>query len=182
MLFTDRSASSPSLIPGAVEWALLVIIPWLYYRLLPKPLSGIPHDARSGKRLLGDIPDVRFIVTIEIFAVKLRLTISQVFKYSKQTNEIWSFLRARSFELNSPIFQVFMNGPGGRPWVVLTDFRESQDIQTHRQGEFDRSAFLGDVFGPLIPGNHVWVRRLSSCFDLIFLRRLVPVLKKKRSR
>jgi len=112
----------------------------------------------------------------------LDLPTSQAFKHRKQTNEVWSFLRARSFELNSPIFQLFMNGPGGRPWVVLTDFRESRDIQTHRQGEFDRSAFLGEVFGPLIPGNHVWVRPLPSCFDLICVRRFVPVLKNDHAR
>lgn len=55
-----------------------------------------------------------------------------------------------------------MRNPIGKPWVVISDFRESQDIQLCRQGEFDRSAFLADVFGPLLPGNHVWVRRLKS--------------------
>jgi hypothetical protein len=61
-----------------------------------------------------------------------------------------------------------MRGPLGKPWVVVTDFRESYDIQAHRQGEFDRSAFLGDVFGPLLPGNQVWVRlrtKMSACFQ-----------------
>ncbi|KAF1948160.1 cytochrome P450 [Byssothecium circinans] len=122
---------------GRFPFVLLVAILWLYYRLLPKPISGIPFDTRSTKRLLGDIPDA--------------------LKHRTQTGEIWSLMRERSLELNSPIFQMFMTGPGGKPWVILTDFRESQDIQTHRQGEFDRSAFLGDVFGPLIPGNHVWM-------------------------
>lgn len=56
---------------------------------------------------------------------------------------------------------MFMNGPLRKPWVILADFREAQDIQMYRQGEFDRSSFLADVFGPLLPGNHVWVRTYS---------------------
>ena len=73
------------------------------------------------------------------------------------TGETWSFVTKRVQELNSPIIQLFMRGPLRKPWVVITDFRESLDIQTVRQGEFDRSAFLADVFGPLLPYNHVWV-------------------------
>ena len=42
--------------------------------------------------------------------------------------------------------------------MVITDFRESADIQQNRQNEFDRSTFIKEVFGPLLPGNHVWVR------------------------
>ena len=47
--------------------------------------------------------------------------------------------------------------PFGKPWVIVADFREAQDIQTNRQHEFDRSTYIGEVFGPLLPGNHVWV-------------------------
>ncbi|PSN60129.1 cytochrome P450 [Corynespora cassiicola Philippines] len=126
-----------SLTLGTVGFILLITLPWLYFRLLPKPIPGIPYNASSAKKLLGDIPD----------AIKFR----------RRTGELWSFIRSRCLELNSPIFQLFMTGPGGKPWVILTDFRESHDIQTHRQGEFDRSSFLGEVFGPLIPGNHVWM-------------------------
>jgi hypothetical protein len=39
-------------------FVLLVIIPWLYYRLLPRPILGIPYDKRSSTKLFGDIPDV----------------------------------------------------------------------------------------------------------------------------
>ncbi|KAH7408175.1 cytochrome P450 [Phaeosphaeria sp. MPI-PUGE-AT-0046c] len=122
---------------GAFIIVLCLAVTWLYYRLLPKPIDGIPYKSKSKNKFLGDIADA--------------------IKHRKQTGEIWSFMRARSIELNSPIFQMFMTGPGRKPWVILTDFRESHDIQTHRQGEFDRSSFLGEVFGPLIPGNHVWM-------------------------
>ncbi|XXG98989.1 hypothetical protein Hte_005322 [Hypoxylon texense] len=47
--------------------------------------------------------------------------------------------------------------PYGKPWVIVNDFREAMDIQTHRTNEFDRAHFLGDIFKPLLPGNHVWM-------------------------
>lgn len=47
--------------------------------------------------------------------------------------------------------------PFGKPWVIITYFRESQDIQMSRSSEFDRAHFIGDLFKPLLPGNHVWV-------------------------
>ena len=51
--------------------------------------------------------------------------------------------------------------PFGKPWVIVADFREAQDIQVNRQDEFDRSTYIGEVFGPLLPGNHVWVRPIT---------------------
>lgn len=80
-------------------------------------------------------------------------------KWRAETKEIWSYIRHLAIELDTPIFQMFMR-PFGKPWVILTDFRESQDIQLNRQHEFDRSKYIGEVFGPLLPGNHVWVRLL----------------------
>lgn len=78
---------------------------------------------------------------------------------------MWSFVKQRALELDSPVFQLFMKGPFSKPWVIVTDFRENQDIQSMRQGEFDRSTWLGDVFGPLLPGNHVWV---GQVFEVTF--------------
>jgi hypothetical protein len=69
-----------------------------------------------------------------------------------------------------------MTGPSGKPWVILTDFRKAHNIQTHRQGEFDRSAFLGEDFGPLLPGNQVWVCPLPSRLDPYCFRRTTIAL------
>lgn len=52
--------------------------------------------------------------------------------------------------------------PLGKPWVIVTDFRESQDIQLSRKDEFDRSRMTGEVFGPIFPENHVSVRPQNS--------------------
>lgn len=59
--------------------------------------------------------------------------------------------------MNTPIFQTFMTAPFGKPWVVISDFRESHDIQTTRQGEFDRSNHFAQIFSVLLPGQHVSV-------------------------
>ncbi|KUJ09019.1 cytochrome P450 [Mollisia scopiformis] len=103
---------------GVIVCTLLVVVLWLYRHLLPKPIPGIPYNERSVKRMLGDLPDA--------------------FKWRQETGEMWSYIRNQALELNSPIFQMFMRSPIGKP-------------------EFDRSAFLSDIFGPLLPGNHVWM-------------------------
>jgi hypothetical protein len=61
------------------------------------------------------------------------------------------------------MFQMFMR-PLGKPWVVLTDFREAQDILTTRRDEFDRSSFTTEVFGPLLPEFHAVVRPLDFSY------------------
>jgi cytochrome P450 len=114
----------------------LVILTLLRRALLPKPIPGIKYKKESAQRILGDAPDL--------------------LKWRSETKEMWSYVAKLAVELNTPIFQMFMR-PLGKPWVVIADFREAEDIQIRRQGEFDRSAFLGEVFGPLLPHNHVWM-------------------------
>ncbi|TVY82882.1 Cytochrome P450 monooxygenase TRI13 [Lachnellula suecica] len=110
---------------------------WIHRLCLPKPIPGtIPYKKQNAKRILGDAPDM--------------------LKWRSETKEIWSYIKNLAIELDTPIFQMFMR-PFGKPWVILTDFRESQDIQLNRQHEFDRSTYIGEVFGPLLPGNHVWM-------------------------
>lgn len=132
---------------------------WSYRRMLPRPIAGIPYKSASARPLLGDLPDVCPLECLSSLMIKL--TEYQASKWRQQTGEMWSYVRQRALELNSPIFQMFMSGPAGKPWVVIADFWESYDLQMNRQGEFDRSTFLADVFGPLLPGNHVWVRSKS---------------------
>lgn len=81
----------------------------------------------------------------------------QMKRYTDKTQEIWSFLWKTAIELDSPVIQLFMR-PMGKPWVVVVDYREAVDISVNRQQEFDRAAFIGEVFRPIIPGNHAWVR------------------------
>lgn len=146
---------TPVNLAGAV---LLIgfILFYLFRHYVRGPIPGIPFDASSARRLLGDLPDVKLLLFMGFLGHHSNAP-SQALKWRAETSEMWSLVRQRALDLNSPVFQLFMGGPFGKPWVVITDFRESLDIQSSRQGEFDRSAWLGNVFGPLLPRNHVWV-------------------------
>lgn len=71
-----------------------------------------------------------------------------------KTKELYDWITLQNIGLQSPIVQVF-GRPLARPWVVITDFREAQDILLRRTKEFDRSNFLGDVFLGLLPEHHI---------------------------
>lgn len=63
-------------------------------------------------------------------------------------------MRKVAIEIDAPVFQLFMR-PFGKPWVIMTDFREAFDVCATRKDEFDRSAFTGEVFGPIVPESHI---------------------------
>ncbi|GAB1743990.1 hypothetical protein NU219Hw_g1030t1 [Hortaea werneckii] len=108
---------------------------YLLYRVaLPKPIAGIPYNKHSATRMFGDVPDA--------------------LAWYRKRQELFSYLAAQTVKLNSPIVQVFLR-PFGKPWVILADFREAQDIMVRRTREFDRSDFFGDLFFTLGPGNQV---------------------------
>lgn len=54
----------------------------------------------------------------------------------------------------SPIVQAFIK-PGGKPWVIVTDPFESQDILQRRIREFDRSEVFGQLIGGILPEQHI---------------------------
>ncbi|KAL8942489.1 MAG: hypothetical protein Q9216_001633 [Gyalolechia sp. 2 TL-2023] len=115
----------------ALVAGVLVTLGFLLYRAaLPKPIPGIPCAPYSINRLFGDVPDA--------------------LKYHAKTSETVAFLASRCEELKSPIVQVFVR-PFSRPWVVLADSRESQDIMVRRTREFDRSNFHSDLLGAVVP-------------------------------
>jgi hypothetical protein len=60
----------------------------------------------------------------------------------------------QSEELDSPIFQIFPQ-PFGKPFVVLNDFRESQDILMRRGKELDRAKIVTELFRGIIPNHHI---------------------------
>ncbi|KAL8660235.1 MAG: hypothetical protein Q9226_000037 [Calogaya cf. arnoldii] len=110
---------------------VLVTLSFLLYRAAsPKPIPGIPCAPSSINRLFGDVPDA--------------------LKYHAKTSETVAFLASRCEELKSPIVQVFVR-PFSRPWVVLADSRESQDIMVRRTRDFDRSNFHSDLLGAVVP-------------------------------
>ncbi|KAI1452290.1 cytochrome P450 [Annulohypoxylon moriforme] len=96
----------------------VVLFRFLVKRLLyPRPLSGIPYDKESAKRITGDLPSI-----------------------TKAYNEFTEWTRPigrRSLEYGSPIHQLFMN-PFTKPYVIVDDPREVADILLRRLKEFDK--------------------------------------------
>jgi hypothetical protein len=122
------------LLEGMLAYSLLVVTTLLaislyslYVWLLPKPIPGIPYNRETGNRALGDAIDMLREVSV--------------------TSEFNLWCAKQVDKLNSPICQVFVN-PFSKPWVLLADFAESQDIMLRRK-EFDRSSFISGGMAPL---------------------------------
>ena len=103
---------------------------YLAYRAaLPRPIPGIAYHKSAANSLFGDIP--------------------RMLRHLTAHKALTTWFPLQSIQLNSPIVQLFIR-PFGRPMVFLADWRESQDILTHRK-EFDRSTYFGDVLGGMLP-------------------------------
>jgi hypothetical protein len=114
---------------------VFVVVAYFSYQwLLPRPIPGIPYNKTAAKSLFGDIP--------------------QMMAHAASTKEVFQWLTLQNVKLSSPIVQVFAR-PFSKPWIILSDFRESQDILMRRTREFDRSDFIGDIFRGLIPDHHL---------------------------
>ena len=100
-----------------------------YRAALPRPIPGIAYHKSAANNLFGDIP--------------------RMLRHLTTNKALTTWFPLQSIELNSPIVQLFIR-PFGRPIVFLADWRESQDILTHRK-EFDRSTYFGDVLRGLLP-------------------------------
>ena len=113
----------------------IALLGYLCYRAaLPRPLPGIPYNKKSASRILGDGPD--FI------------------KYQAEHGEKFEYMAKLASEMNEPVIQIFMQ-PLSRPWVIINDPRESNDIMTRRVKDFDRSRFIGQVFEAIAPKHHI---------------------------
>ncbi|KAF6835259.1 cytochrome p450 [Colletotrichum musicola] len=114
---------------------LSVFLYALYRYSLPKPIPGIPYNEESRRSLFGDIPKLRREAPHEVFA--------------------WMSRQARG--TGSPVFQVWL-GRLAKPTVVLSDFREGQDIMMRRNKEFDRSDLFAHIVGGEARSFHVTMK------------------------
>ncbi|GKT46906.1 cytochrome P450 monooxygenase TRI13 [Colletotrichum spaethianum] len=112
---------------GIVAAATAIALYALYRYLLPNPIPGIPYNPSALASVFGDIP--------------------AMVKNCNGSPMRW--MAAQGHRYSSPIFQLFVT-PFGKPSVVVTDFREAQDILMRRK-EFDRSDFSIDLLGGEIP-------------------------------
>ena len=132
----ELSRGPSAFVPSFYSIVAVVLVAVLYvcYRTaLPRPIAGIPHNVKSARRVLGDMPEL--------------------LKWRKTGNAL-GYFPSLARQTESPIFQIFMR-PWGQPWVFVTDARECHDIMTRRYAEFDRSKFLGDMFKPVVPRFHL---------------------------
>ncbi|KAI3316576.1 cytochrome P450 [Xylariaceae sp. AK1471] len=108
-----------------ISYALILYA--LYCCLLPRPLPGIPYNAKATRSVFGDAPDM----------------IREVAK----TGQVMQWMASQTRKMNAPMVQVFVR-PFCRPWVLLADYREAQDVLLRRGREFGRSSFTGDLMAP----------------------------------
>lgn len=113
--------------------AIFLILYLSYQKLLPKPIPGIPYNASATKSILGDVPGL--------------------ISHMSKTGQLWAWIMQQNIDHGSPVVQVFAR-PFAGPWVLISDFRESQDILLRRTQEFDRGKFVADAFGGLLPQFH----------------------------
>ncbi|OOF97565.1 hypothetical protein ASPCADRAFT_129245 [Aspergillus carbonarius ITEM 5010] len=109
---------------------ILVTILYIGYRsALPSPLPGIPYDAASARRLLGDIPDMLTSVS--------------------QTGDIVAWLRDQNLKSQSVISQIFIR-PMGKPILLVSDYEEARDVMLNRIRDFDRTSLTAEMFSGLL--------------------------------
>ncbi|KAB8360912.1 hypothetical protein FH972_024645 [Carpinus fangiana] len=119
---------------GIALSAVTLVLYTLYRWSIPRPFPGIPHNVRSAKSILGDLP--------------------AMMSHGRKSGEMWDWVVSQTQLLNSPIVQIFPM-PFSKPWIILADARESQDILTKRIKDFDRSVHFKEAFGDVAPFNHI---------------------------
>ncbi|KAL0930163.1 cytochrome p450 monooxygenase [Colletotrichum truncatum] len=112
---TEPSGQFGILISAAT--VLSIFLYTIYRQLLPKPIAGIPYNEDAAKSFFGDIPRLQ----------------------KESGNNTFAWMINQASRHGSPIVQFFL-GPFSKPFLLITDFREGQDILMRRK-EFDRSDF-----------------------------------------
>ncbi|KAK9425302.1 putative Cytochrome P450 [Seiridium unicorne] len=133
--FAPSSISLEHLKPFGFLFVSVLLASYLLYQwALPKPIPGIPYNVESSRKIMGDVPAL-------------------LQEVNKPGKTFMSYIRKQVDKHNSPILQIFVR-PLGKPMVVLSDFRESQDILMRRK-DFDRSRFMRDLFHGVAPEHHI---------------------------
>lgn len=116
---------------GLVAGTIAIALYALYRYLLPKPIAGIPYNSSALQSILGDIPAM-----------------------AKESNgNLMHWMASQAQRHSSPIIQLFIT-PFGKPSLVVSDFREAQDILMRRK-EFDRSDWSIAMLGGDVPNFHI---------------------------
>lgn len=115
---------------------ILSVSYFVYQRLLPKPLPGIPYHKDAVNSPLGDLP--------------------KLFEAAKKTGDITAWMQDQVRAFNSPVSQMFLFFPVWKPTVIISDAREIEDILLRRTPkEFDRSESLRAIFEGIVPNHQI---------------------------
>ncbi|KAK3938136.1 cytochrome P450 [Diplogelasinospora grovesii] len=126
-----------ALVPSNAVTVIAICIALLYFSYraaLPRPIPGIPYNEDAANSILGDIP--------------------ALLAHRKRTGQSREWLIQQTVTHNSPIIQLFIK-PFSKPFVLISDFRESQDISFRRTAEFDRSVRNAELFSGILPNNQI---------------------------
>ncbi|KAJ4350773.1 hypothetical protein N0V95_004450 [Ascochyta clinopodiicola] len=117
---------------------LLFLGAYLFYLwLLPKPIPGIPYNVEATSSLFGDVP--------------------AMLDHLGRGKTIPGWLEAQNTRHNSPIVQLFFY-IFQKPVVVISDFKESQDILMRRSKEFDKPDMISDMFYGIVREHHTLLK------------------------
>ncbi|RYO89312.1 hypothetical protein DL764_008606 [Monosporascus ibericus] len=110
---------------------------------LPKPLPGIPYNKDALKTILGDGAEIQ--------------------KIRRAGGSARNWFGQQTARHMSPLVQAFL-APFTKPVLILSDFREAQDILLCRNKEFDRASRASDALRGVIPWHHIGMRTADPQF------------------
>ncbi|ORY68616.1 cytochrome P450 monooxygenase [Pseudomassariella vexata] len=132
--------------PVATSAIIVILVSGLYLAYqwaLPKPLPGIPYNSQAVKTILGDAAEVRQI--------------------RKNGGSPRGWFNEQASRHRSPLTQVFL-APLSKPAIILSEYREAQDLLLRRSKEFDRSQRNLDALAGVVPHHHISMRTSDPQF------------------
>jgi len=132
---------------ACILFALVYTVVQKAYR---QPLQGIPYNRDAAKKLMGDLAELG--------------------EREKKGESMRPWFTDQAHRHHSAITQIFL-GPFAKPAILISDYREVNDILSHRDGvDFKRGKKV-DVFSGLLPHAHPAMEtfdpRFKSSRDLV---------------
>jgi len=127
------STSNPTVITVVIVACIGTVVYWVFQRAYPRPLPGIPYNYHATKTIMGDLAELG--------------------KRQKDMQGMRPWFLEQARRHNSAITQIFL-GPFAKPAILLSDYREVNDILSHRDAvDFKRGKKV-DVFSGILPHAH----------------------------
>ncbi|RYP46804.1 hypothetical protein DL768_007046 [Monosporascus sp. mg162] len=136
--FTQLPFAASTIVLG-----FLFLLYLAYHWALPKPLPGIPYNEDAPKTILGDG--------------------AEILRIRRAGGSVRNWLSQQTARHMSPLVQAFL-APFTKPVLILSDFREAQDILLRRNKEFDRASRTNDALRGVLPWHHIGMRTADPQF------------------